>query len=310
MDWMQTAQGILAATARMAAPLLFACMGGMFSARSGHVSMFLEGFMLLGAFMGFVGSVLTGSAYLGALLAILIGVLAGLLFGFFAITAKANQTLIGIGINIFALGITSYLVTVFFGFGNRPYNIAVFTNIRIPLLADIPLIGGIFNSTLFIYVAFLFVPVVWYVLYRTPVGLTIRAVGEHPKAVDTLGGNVIKIRYVCLMIAGALAALGGASLSIGQMGQFMENITSGKGYIALAALIFGRFTPKGALIAALIFGFADAVQMRMQTAGSIIPYQLLTMLPYVITIVALVLFAKNAKSSAPAALGKPYSRQG
>lgn len=309
MDWLSTVQGILAATARMATPLLFASMGGLFSARSGHISMFLEGFMLIGAFLGFVGSATVGSAYVGALLALVGGVLISLVFAFFAITAKANQTLIGIGINIFALGITSYLVTVFYGFGNRPYNIDVFTNIRIPLLADIPIIGSLFNLNLFTYVAFLLVPIVWYVLYKTPAGLTIRAVGEHPKAVDTLGGDVIKIRYICIMIAGALAALGGAALSIGQMGQFMENITSGKGYIALAALIFGRFTPKGALIGVLIFGFADAVQMRLQTAGSVLPYQFLTMLPYVITIVALVLFARKSRASAPAALGKPYSRQ-
>ena len=264
--------------------------------------------MLMGAFTGFLGSVLTGSAYLGALLAMVGGMLIALLFAFLTITAKANQTIIAVGVNIFSLGFTSYLVTVFFGFGNRPYNVDVFTDVPIPILSKIPVIGGIFNNTLFIYAAFLLVPLVWYVLYRTPAGLTIRAVGEHPRAVDTLGGNVIKVRYICILIAGALAGLGGASLSIGQMGQFMENITSGKGYIALAALIFGKFTPRGAMVAALIFGFTDALQMRLQTAGSVVPYQLLSMLPYVITIAALILFAN--KSSAPAALGKPYSRQG
>lgn len=201
MDWLSTVQGILAATARMATPLLFASMGGLFSARSGHISMFLEGFMLIGAFLGFVGSATVGSAYVGALLALVGGVLISLVFAFFAITAKANQTLIGIGINIFALGITSYLVTVFYGFGNRPYNIDVFTNIRIPLLADIPIIGSLFNLNLFTYVAFLLVPIVWYVLYKTPAGLTIRAVGEHPKAVDTLGGGChqdsLHLHYDC-----------------------------------------------------------------------------------------------------------------
>lgn len=303
-----TLQGLLSATVRMATPLLFACMGGLFSARSGIVSMFLEGFMLIGAFMGFIGSVFTGSAYIGALFAMAGGMLIALLFAFLAITAKANQTILGIGVNIFALGITSYLVTVFFGFGNRPYNVDVFRELPIPLLGKLPIIGGVFSNTLLIYLAFALVPIVWYILYRTPMGLTIRAIGEHPKAVDTLGGNVIRARYMCVVAAGALAGLGGASLSIGQMGQFMENITSGKGYIALAALIFGKFTPKGALIAALLFGFTDALQMRMQTAGSPVPYQLLSMLPYLITIAALILFAKQ--SSAPAALGKPYDRQG
>ncbi|MEL7610277.1 MAG: ABC transporter permease [Bacillota bacterium] len=307
-SFLVTLQGILGAAVRMAAPLLFASMGGLFSARSGMVSMFLDGFMLVGAFMGFVGSVVTGSAYLGALLAMLAGAFIALVFAFLAIEAKANQTILGVGVNIFALGITSYLVTILYGFGNRPYNISVFTEAPIPLLSEIPIIGGLFSNTLLVYLAFLLVPAVWYVLYRTPTGLTIRATGEHPKAVDTLGGNVVRVRYLCMLVAGALAGLGGASLSIGQMGQFMENITSGKGYIALAALIFGKFTPKGVLIAALIFGFADGLQMRMQSAGSTIPYQFLTMLPYVITIVALITFSR--KSSAPAALGRPYNRQG
>lgn len=303
-----TLQGMLGATVRMATPLLFASMGGLFSARSGTVSMFLDGFMLVGAFMGFVGSAVTGSAYLGALIAMVSGMVFALIFAFLSIEAQANQTILGVGVNIFALGITSYLVTIFYGFGNRPYNIDVFKDLPIPGLSKIPVIGSLFNNTLLIYLAFLLVPIVWYILYRTPTGLTIRATGENPLAVDTLGGNVVRVRYICLMVAGALAGLGGASLSIGQMGQFMENITSGKGYIALAALIFGQFKPKGVLLATVIFGFTDGLQMRMQSAGSVIPYQLLTMLPYLITIAALVTFSR--KSSAPAALGKPYSRQG
>ena len=145
-------------------------------------------------------------------------------------------------------------------------------------------------------------------MYKTPVGLKIRATGENPKAVDTLGGNVTLIRYLCLMVSGALAGLGGAALSIGQMGQFMENITAGKGYIALATLIFGKFTPIGSLLASLLFGFSEGLQLRMQTAGSAIPYQFLSMLPYIVTLVALTAFARQF--SGPSALGKPYSRQG
>ncbi|HOR56165.1 MAG TPA: ABC transporter permease [Flexilinea sp.] len=301
-----TVQGLLAAAVRMATPLLLAGLGGLFSAKSGIVSMFLEGFMLVGAFMGFLGSVLTGSAHLGILFAIAGGMLMGLIMAVLAVSGRANQTILGVGINIFALGITSYFQSVLFG-SKRPTNVSVFYDIPIPGLSKIPYIGAIFNNSLFVYAAFLLVPVVWYVLYRTPAGLAIRAVGENPDSVATLGGNVIKIRYCCLLIAGALAGLGGASLTIGQTGQFMENISSGRGYIALAAMIFGRFSPIGVLIGSLLFGFADGLQLRMQTAGTAIPYQLLSMMPYVVTILALVVFVK--KSMAPAAMGRPYTKQ-
>lgn len=302
-------QGVLTAAIRTAAPILLASMGGLFSARSGIIILSLEGYMLMGAFTGFLGSVFFGSAYIGALTGMLGGMAMALIFAFLAINARANQTVGGVAINIFSLGLTSYLLAVIFGVGQRPYGVATFPRISIPLLSEIPYLGGIlFNHSLIVYIAFLTVPLVWYVVYRTPAGLMIRATGEHPRAVETLGGNVIKIRYLCMMAAGALAGLGGAALSIGLMGQFMEGITAGRGFIALAALIFGKFTPVGAMLAALLFGFADGLQLRMQTAESVIPYQLLAMLPYLLTMIALSSFSK--KSSAPAALGKPYTRQG
>lgn len=301
-------QGVLTATIRMAAPLLFASLGGLFSARVGIVNLALEGFMLVGAFTGFLGSVFTGNVYIGALFGMTGGILAALILAFLAITAKANQTVAGVGINIFALGLTSYLLTVLFG-ADRPYGVATFTQQNIPLLSDIPFVGPIFfQQSVYVYFAFILVPIVWYVLYKTPAGLIIRATGENPKAVDTLGGNVTRIRYLCMMVSGALAGMGGASLSIGQNGQFFENITAGKGYIALATLIFGKFTPIGSLLASLLFGFSEGLQLRMQTMGSIIPYQFLSMLPYIITLVALTAFAR--RFTGPAALGKPYSRQG
>lgn len=301
-------QGILAASIRMAAPLLFASLGGLFSARVGIINLALEGFMLVGAFTAFLGSVFTGNVFLGALFGMVGGMATALILAYLSITAKANQTVAGVGINILALGLTSYLLTVMFGF-NRPYGVATFTPIKIPVLSDIPFIGEIlFQHSLIVYFAFILVPIVWYVLYKTPVGLKIRATGENPKAVDTLGGNVTRIRYLCMMVSGALAGLGGAALSIGQMGQFMENITAGKGYIALATLIFGKFTPVGSLLASLLFGFSEGLQLRLQTAGSIIPYQFLSMLPYLVTLVALTAFARQF--TGPAALGKPYSRQG
>ena len=302
-------EGVLSATIRMAGPLLLASLGGLFSARVGIINLALEGFMLMGAFMGFLGSVMTGNVYLGALFGMAGGMFMALILAYLSITAKANQTVAGVGINIFALGLTSYLLTVMFGFGNRPYGVATFTEKPIPFLSDIPFIGTIlFKHSEIVYLAFLLVPVVWYVMYKTPVGLMIRATGENPKAVDTLGGNVTKIRYLCMMVSGSLAGLGGAALSIGQMGQFMENITAGKGYIALATLIFGKFTPIGSLLASLLFGFSEGLQLRMQTVGATIPYQFLSMLPYAITLIALTAFSR--KMTGPASLGKPYSRQG
>lgn len=300
--------GVLTATIRMAVPIALASLGGVFTARVGIINLALEGMMLLGAFTGFLGSVYSGSALVGALCGMLGGALAALVLGFLSITAKANQTVAGVGINITALGITSYLLSTLFGYGNRPYGIATFSNVAIPLLSDIPILGPVlFNHSLLVYCTYLLVPTVWYLLYRTPAGLTIRAIGENPRAVDTLGGNVTRTRYLCVLTSGLLAGLGGAYLTIGQMGQFMENVTAGKGYIAVAALIFGKWTPLGAVVASLLFGFAEGLQLRLQIGESPIPFQFLSMLPYVLTILALILFVGRAK--APEAMGKPYNRQ-
>lgn len=300
--------GVLSATVRMAIPLILASLGGVFTARVGIINLALEGMMLIGAFTGFLGAVVTDSALIGALCGMLGGALAALVLGFLSITARANQTVAGVGINITALGLTSYLLSTIFGFGKRPYGVASFSNVPIPLLSDIPVLGPVlFTHSLLVYFTFLLVFIVWYVLYRTPAGLTIRAVGENPRAVDTLGGNVIRTRYICVLVSGMLAGLGGAYLTIGQMGQFMENVTAGKGYIAVAALIFGKWTPLGAVAASLLFGFAEGLQLRLQIGESAVPFQFLSMLPYLLTMAALILFVGKAK--APSAMGKPYNRQ-
>lgn len=300
--------GVMSATLRMATPLLFASLGGLFTARVGIINLALEGIMLMGAFLAFVGSFLSGSAVIGLACGMLGGVGTALILGFLSINGRANQTVAGVGINILALGITSYLLKVFFRTGEY-LKAQTFSNWAIPGFTKIPFIGDVvFNQNFLVYLVFILVPIVWYVLYKTPAGLMIRATGEHPKAVDSLGGNVIKIRYLSVMVCGCLAGLGGAYLSIGQMGVFVENVTAGKGYIALATLIFGKFTPTGSLVAALIFGFAEGLQLRIQTAGSNIPFQFLSMLPYILTMIALTGFVKRSK--APASLGKPYSRQG
>lgn len=313
MDWSivfnQTfIEGFLTATIRMAAPLLLAGLGAIFTAKSGIINMALEGMMLVGAFFGFYGAYLTGNPYLGALMGALGGFFIALILGFLAISVGANQTVAGTGINMFALGLTSYLLNVAFGIGNRPNTVPSFKILEIPILADIPVIGpALFQHIPLVYFAFLLVPVVWYILFHTPIGLIIRSVGEHPKAVDTLGGNVIRTRYICTMVSGLLAGLGGAFLSIGYLSVFMENITAGRGYIALAAITFGKWNPFGVLGAALLFGAADGLQLRLQSVGLDIPYQFLLMLPYVLTMIALA--GLVGKTIPPAAMGKPYSKQ-
>jgi len=303
-----TLEGVLSATVRMAAPLLLVSLGGLFTARAGIINLALEGIMLMGAFTAFAGAYLSGSLAVGLVSAMLGGTLTAMILGFLAINARANQTVAGVGINIAALGLTSYLFKVYFT-GQGLLKGPTFNQIAIPVLSEIPVVGpALFDQNLLTYLAFIMVPVVWYVLYKTPIGLTIRATGEHPKAVDTLGGNVTLIRYSCIIIMGCLVGIGGACLTIGQSGVFAENITAGKGYISLAIIIFGGFTPFGILGAAILFGFSEGLQLRLQTAGSPIPHQFLTMLPYILTLIALISFA--GKSRAPAAIGKPYKRQG
>jgi len=246
-------EGVLSAMLRMGAPLLFACLGGLFTARAGIINLALEGIMLMGAFTSFVGALLSGSLVVGLLAGALGGILTALVLGFLAINGRADQTVAGVGINIASLGITSYLFKVYFS-GQGLMKAPTFSRIEIPLLSDIPVLGWVlFSQNILVYSAFLMVPVVWYVLYRTPAGLNLRATGEHPKAVDSLGGNVYRLRYFSILALGIFAGIGGACLTIGQTGSFAENITAGRGYIALAALIFGHFTPVGSLASALIF---------------------------------------------------------
>ena len=301
-------EGVLSATIRMATPLLLTSLGGLLAAKAGLRSLHNEGMMLVGAFAGFLGVVLTGNLMMGVLFAMLGGMLMALPFAFLAITAKANQTITGVGINILALGLTSYLMSVYFG-GGLTYGVETFSKISIPGLSSIPFIGPIlFEHTALTYFAFLLVPVMSYFLYHTPIGLTVRGTGEHPKCVDTLGGNVIRTRYISTLVGGMLAGLGGASLTIGSSGQFVEEITAGKGYIALATLMFGKFSPSGSLLTCLLFGFSEGLQLRMQSAGSAIPFQFLQMLPYILTIIALLTFVRDPNR--PAAYGEPYNRQG
>lgn len=298
---------LLSASLRLSVPILFAALGGMYSERSGVVNIGLEGIMLIGAFSGVVGSYFSGSQWIGALAAILSGLLIGALFALITVRIKINQIVSGVAINLLAVGLTSFFYRALFGITTTPITVKAFESVNIPLLSNIPVLGEIFfRQTILVYIAFLLVPISAFILYRTSWGLSIRTVGEHPMAADTVGIPVDKVRTICVLISGALAGLGGSFLSLGQFNMFVDNMISGRGFIAVAAVIFGKWNPKGILMASLIFGVADALQIRLQTAGVAIPYQFLLMFPYLLTVVAVTGIVGRTVS--PRALGQPYEK--
>lgn len=299
---------IFASTLRIATPLILAAMGGCLSERSGVINIGLEGMMLMGAFAAVVGSHLFGP-WIGLLFGVVAGGAMGLLHAFMSVSIGANQIISATAINIMAVGIPNILVPVIWPghFGISP-TVPVIPEIRIPILADIPVIGKILGQhNPVVYIALILVPVVHYVLFKTRLGLRIRAVGEHPRAADTLGVDVYRMRYIAVTASGLLAGLGGAFLSICYQSQFSASMTAGRGFIGLAAMIFGRWSPIGATLACLLFGFADAFQAGAQAAGVPIPPDLMLAFPYVLTLIALVgLLGKTAVS--PAANGKHYKK--
>jgi len=298
---------LLSASIRLSVPILFAALGGMYSERSGVVNIGLEGIMLVGAFAGVVGSYFTGSYWMGALVAILSGVLIAALFALITVKIKINQIVSGVAINLLAIGLTSFFYRALFGITTVPITVKAFQPYNIPILSNIPIIGEIFfRQTVLVYIAFLLVPISSYIFYKTSWGLSIRTVGEHPMAADTVGIPVNKVRIICVLISGALAGLGGCFLSLGQFNMFVDNMVSGRGFIAVAAVIFGKWSPKGVLMASLIFGVADALQIRMQMSGIGIPYQFLLMFPYLLTVVAVTGIV--GRTTSPKALGKPYEK--
>jgi ABC-type uncharacterized transport system permease subunit len=298
---------ILASTVRNATPLVFAAMGGMFSERSGVVNIALEGLMLISAFAGVAGAFLSGSAWVGLGFALAAGLLFALIHALMCVTFEADQIISGAAINLLALGGTGFLMVEVFGQGGTSPRVERFGAVGIPLLADIPVIGqAFFQQSLLVYLMYLLIPVTFFVVFRTPFGLRLRATGEVPEAVDTAGISVYRMRYYGVALSGLLAALGGAYLSMGLLSAFTENMTGGRGFIALAALIFGRWNPIGAAGAALLFGFAQAITFR---AGGqeVIPVEFLQMLPYILTIIVLAGF--GGRAIAPAAIGKPYRKE-
>ncbi|MDW6021530.1 ABC transporter permease [Mesorhizobium sp. BAC0120] len=303
--------GFLAASMRLAIPIMLAALGGLFSERSGVLNIGLEGAMLIGAFVGFVAAYLSGSLALGVMAAVIAGMAFGVILGLYTITLGANQVVVGIAMNLLALGVTAFFYRLIFGSGTQSPRVDAFTPLDLGLLADIPLIGPLlFRQDILAYIALALILAAWFVIAKTRFGLNIRAVGEHPEAAETLGVDVFHIRYAAIAISGSLAGLGGAFLSLSATGIFIDNMTAGRGYIALAILILGRRHPFGVLLAALLFGAADALQLRAQLLPTGVPFQFLLMLPYVLTIIVLAGFV--GRDGAPAALGVPFrhSRSG
>lgn len=308
-----TSVAFYAAIVRLTTPLLLAAMGGLVAERAGIVTFGMEGMMLMGAVAGVAGSYLTGSVLGGLALAMVAGIFVALAFAFMSVTVGANQVVSAVALNIGALGLSSTIYAVIFAGGEggvvqEVVKVPSLNPIKIPLLGDLPVLGPIlFDQLPLVYLAFLTVPVIWFVLYRTTWGLKIRAVGEHPHAADTVGISVVRVRYLTLVVTGMLAGLSGAFLSIGQLNTFQENMSAGRGFIAYTAIVFGKWEPVGVFLGTLLFGMADALQLRIQALNLDIPYQLLVAFPYLVTLIVLVLFV--GKATWPAASGEPFKRE-
>ena len=298
---------LTASMLRYATPLAFAAMGGIFSERSGVVNIGLEGMMLSGAFFGILGADKFNSWQLGLVCAAVSGAAFALVHAFFSIHLRADQIVGGTAINFLAVGVTGYLFVDTYGGEGTPPDIPGIPNVHLSFLEDWYFIGPVLgNLNLMIWLAFLTILLTWIVLFKTPVGLRIRAVGEHPRAADTVGISVYRTRYAAVVLSGVLAALGGAYLSVGFVNSFNQNMTVGKGFIALAAVIFGNWRPWGAAAAALLFGFSSALAQRLP-AYSDSAAVLFSALPYVLTLIAVA--GVIGRSIPPAAVGRPYKKQ-
>lgn len=295
------------ASIRLATPLALTAMGGVYSERSGVFNIGMEGMMLSGAFVAITTSYFTGSVVAAALAAMAAGTLLSLVHAYLAISRLANQIIVGAAINLLALGLTNFLYRAIFGATGRE-RVAGFPQVKFPVLGDIPVIGPIlFDHSIAVYIAYILPFVAWYVLFRTTWGLNVRAVGEYPQAADAAGVSVKRVRYLSVMLSGAMAGLGGAALSLGAVRYFTQGMTAGRGFIVLGALVFGKWNPILVALACLFFGAADALQLRAQTFGFAIPHQFLVMLPYLLTIAALVGFV--GRTVAPQSLGVPYKSE-
>lgn len=300
---------LIASTIRLSTPLILAALGGLYSERGGVINIALEGMMLAGAFTAAAVTAFTHSSLVGVVAAVMAGLLVAALHALATVRYRADQVVSGTAINMLFLGVPALLSGALFDStgATRPLTKdEVMPDVMIFNPQSYPMLASIFNHRLIVYLAFIVVAATVYVLYRTRFGLRLRAVGENPEAADTAGINVQRMRWAGVLISGALAALGGAYLAIGQSSQFTRNMTAGRGFIALAALIFGKWHPVGAMLACLLFGFAEAVSIRMQGTVNI-PNQFILMIPYVLTIVMLAGLIRRADP--PKALGVAYAKE-
>lgn len=296
--------GILASGIRLATPYLYAAIGETFSQRSGVLNLGVEGQMLLGAFAAFYVALTTGNLWLGVLAALIVGALMGLAMAFVTINLHAEQGISGIGFYLFGLGLSDLLFQKMLG---TVETVRGFPKIQIPFLSDIPIIGEIFfRQNVLVYIALALVPLAWFVLNKSTLGLKIRAVGENPEAADSLGVSVARVRYFTIILGGILSGVAGASLSIALLNVFQQNMTSGLGFIAVALVYFGAWRPWGVLGGALLFSLVNSLQLWVQVLGIPIPSDIAVMMPYILTILVLVITVSRVRP--PSALTKPFER--
>jgi ABC-type uncharacterized transport system permease subunit len=288
---------------RLGTPLMCAGVGEIASERAGVVNVGLEGMMLCGAFGGALGAYATGSPWIGLLAAVAAGLLAAALQAFFSVLLAVDQVIVGIGLNAGSLGVTTYAARVVFGM-EKP-QLAGFAPIQLPGLTDLPIVGSLFAQSVPAYLVYLLVPVATFILLRTRWGLALRAVGEHPEAAASAGISVARTRCAAVLLCGALAGLAGSFFSLVQLNTFVEAMIGGRGFIVLAVVIVGRWSPWRAALAALLFGALDAVALRAQALSVGLPYQLLLALPYLTTLAA---YWLSGRAGAPAALGRAFVR--
>jgi len=293
---------------RQAVPLIYGSSGDCFSEKAGAVGISVEGEMLFGSLFAYIVALKTGNIWVGAFAGAIAGMIASLIPACWSVLLKQDQSITGIMFNIFAAGFTNFLNRIIFGTGNSNISLPTFKIIEIPLLSKIPFIGDIFfKQSMFTYLSVICAIVIFIVMRKTKLGLQLTSVGEDPKAAQASGINVYRFRILSYMLCGFMAGLGGASLTLGSVGAFMEGITAGRGFICLAIVILARWNPLVALCAAFTFGSIEALQIRLQVLGSALPYQFLVALPYIITIVVLAVGGHNLR--APKELGVPFDKE-
>ena len=299
---------ILQAAVRAGTPILFVCIGEIYAERSGVLNVGLEGMMLVGAIAGFTASFNAGNPVVGVLVAALAGAAFSIIHAYVTITLRADQIVSGLTLTILGTGISGFYGKAMIGQVGPGFD-----RVQLPVLSEIPVLGSVFfNQDAMVYLSYVLVPIAWWVMYKTHLGLAIRSVGENPSAADSLGVSVTKVRYGCVLFGGAMAGIGGAYLSLAYTSMWIEQMSGGRGWITLALVIFAGWNPARAALGAYLFGGADALQMRIQAVGLDIPTYFLMMLPYVLTIAILILASRASlrrRLGAPAALGIPYARE-